>query len=68
MDELLSMVDNHAEARKENKENKKTKHEAERTAGEEIRNAALGNMIRREALTDITTLNGATSREKAGQR
>lgn len=46
----------------------KTKVEVERLAGQQMRDASLKNMVRREEMVDLGSLESAMVRERQGQR
>ena len=48
--------------------NAKAKATLEKVAGEEMRDAAMRGLVPRKKLTDVTEVEGATLREKSGQR
>jgi hypothetical protein len=67
MTEIAANYDSRNAIREDKKEDKR-KTEVETRVGAEIRQASMSNMVPRTALSDLTKLNGATSREKSGQR
>ncbi|KAJ3513343.1 hypothetical protein NMY22_g15068 [Coprinellus aureogranulatus] len=65
---LLELYENHEAERKGKSKRAKAKVDGEKQASLELREAAMKGVVKRQALFDITQLDGATAREKSGQR
>lgn len=63
----MSLIDDNARE-KATTLGSRAKATAEREAGAQLRDAAMRGIVDRETLLDISTLPGATTREKSGQR
>ncbi|KAG8793168.1 hypothetical protein FRC12_003678 [Ceratobasidium sp. 428] len=68
MGDILVRFRDHESQREEKSSTAKAKAELEKTAGAEMRDAAMKDLVRRDDLTDVTRIKGATAREKGGQR
>ncbi|KAJ7358623.1 hypothetical protein DFH08DRAFT_953739 [Mycena albidolilacea] len=68
MTNLQAIMDDHHGSAKENSAKSKRKADLEDKAGEELRDAAMRGLARAEGLLDISELDGASVREKQGQR
>ncbi|KIJ24165.1 hypothetical protein M422DRAFT_275118 [Sphaerobolus stellatus SS14] len=66
--ELVSLVDGHDTEKVQRSAKAKKKESIERTAALELRKAAMGRLVDSTGLMDISQLEGATIREKQGQR
>ncbi|KIJ31727.1 hypothetical protein M422DRAFT_266624 [Sphaerobolus stellatus SS14] len=66
--DLLALVDEAESNHIERSRKAKKKTNIENTAALELRNAAMNHLVDSHQLTDITQLEGATVREKQGQR
>ncbi|KAJ6537948.1 hypothetical protein B0H19DRAFT_1270327 [Mycena capillaripes] len=65
---LQAIMDDHAELAKESSSQSKKKADMEQKAGKELRDAAMKGLARSEGLIDVSQLDGASVREKQGQR
>jgi hypothetical protein len=68
MTDLQAIMDDHVDTAKESSTKLKQKADLEEKAGKELRDAAMVGLARSEGLIDVSTLDGATAREKQGQR
>ncbi|KIJ46689.1 hypothetical protein M422DRAFT_29193 [Sphaerobolus stellatus SS14] len=68
MTEIVSLIDVNDADRVVRSSKTKQKESAERTAALELRDAAMGRLVDSTGLTDIARLDGASIREKQGQR
>ncbi|KAF8209922.1 hypothetical protein K438DRAFT_197629 [Mycena galopus ATCC 62051] len=68
MTELQAIMDDHQVSTKESSAKSKHKVDIEDKAGKEFRDAAMKALARSEGLIDISELDGASVREKQGQR
>lgn len=68
MDNLIALLDDRGKDVSEAKERLRTKEKAEAVAGAELRDASLRSLVRRDQLSDIGNIEGASKREKQGQR
>jgi hypothetical protein len=70
--QVMTTLQDLIDAKSSMKENKSSaarrKDQILANAAQEMQNAAMRANVRRETLTDITTIEGSTSREKKGQR
>lgn len=68
MTELQALIDVQIDAMKEHSARSKLKAATEERAGLELRDAAMKGLARSEGLIDVSELDGASVREKQGQR
>lgn len=68
MSQLLSLHESCEAEKKGRSQSAREKTEQEKKASLELREAAMNGIVKRQGLTDITQLDGATAREKSGQR
>ena len=68
MSQLLSLHVSCEAEKKGRSQSVREKAEQEKKASLELREAAMNGIVKRQGLTDITQLDGATAREKSGQR
>lgn len=68
MTALQALMDDHAFLAKESSSQSKKKADIEEKAGKELRDAAMKGLARSEGLIDVSQLEGASVREKQGQR
>jgi hypothetical protein len=61
-------MEDHAVLAKESSSQSKKKADIEAKAGKELRDAAMMGLARSEGLIDVSQLEGASVREKQGQR
>lgn len=68
MTDLQAIMDDHNDSAKEFSGKSKQKSAIEAKAGQELRDAAMTGLARREGLIDVSELDGSSIREKQGQR
>ncbi|CAE6464410.1 unnamed protein product [Rhizoctonia solani] len=68
MHDLLECFRDQEVRREDDSAAAKAKTDLEKTAGEEMRLAAMKNLVRRNELSDVTLAKGSTSREKGAQQ
>jgi hypothetical protein len=68
MTALQAIMDDHVVLAKESSSQSKKKADIEEKAGKELRDAAMKGLARSEGLIDVSQLEGASVREKQGQR
>jgi hypothetical protein len=68
MTELQAIIDDHQGSAKDSTAKSKRKTIIEDQAGHQLRDAAMKGLARREGLIDVSELDGASFREKQGQR
>ncbi|KAF8120011.1 hypothetical protein K438DRAFT_180264 [Mycena galopus ATCC 62051] len=68
MTELQAIMEGHEVAAKDSSAKSKRKATIEEKAGKQLRDAAMKGLARREGLIDVSKVDGATVREKQGQR
>ncbi|KAJ7511540.1 hypothetical protein B0H11DRAFT_2214420 [Mycena galericulata] len=68
MTQIAELVHAREFARDERSAAARKKADVETTAASQLRDSAMRGLVRREALTDVASLDGASVREKQGQR
>ncbi|KAJ6523215.1 hypothetical protein B0H19DRAFT_1202092 [Mycena capillaripes] len=68
MTELQAIMDDHQGSAKDSSAKSKRKADVEEQAGQQLRDAAMKGLARREGLIDVSELDGASVRERQGQR
>lgn len=68
MTDLQAIMDDYRYSAKETSKKSQQKTKVENEAGQQLRDAAMMGLARSEGLIDISKLDGASVREKQGQR
>lgn len=66
--EIDTLLRDHTLSKKNKVDAAQNKLALERQAGAELRDAAMRGLVKRQGLSDVTECDGATAREKGGQR